>query len=109
MGSLQMHSLACSAWETVGICSRHTDIGKAQVSAQRASCLEETYNYLLIDEKISWLHRKDLMVTEIKLPTFAGSWKNQESFRKISSFVLLTKPKPLTMWITKNCGKLLNR
>ena len=109
MGSLQMHSLACSAWETVGICSRHTDIGKAQVSAQRASCLEETYNYLLIDEKISWLHRKDLMVTEIKLPTSAGSWKNQESFRKTSSFVLLTKPKPLTMWITKNCGKLLNR
>ena len=59
MGSLQMHSLACSAWETVGICSRHMDIGKAQVSTQRASCLEETYNYLLIDEKISWLQRSN--------------------------------------------------
>ena len=46
---------------------------------------------------------------EIKLPTFAGSWKKQESSRKTSTSVLLTTPKPLTMWITTNCGKFLNR
>ena len=39
---------------------------------------------------------------EIKLPTSSGSWKKQESFRKISIFVLLTMPKPLTVWITIN-------
>ena len=33
------------------------------------------------------------------------SSKKQESFRKISISVLLTMPKPLTMWITINCGK----
>ena len=35
------------------------------------------------------------------------SWiiKNQESSRKISTFALLTMPKPLTVWITINCGK----
>ena len=39
---------------------------------------------------------------EIKLPTFAGSWKKQESFRKTSIFALLTMPKPLTVWIAIN-------
>ena len=42
---------------------------------------------------------------EIKLPTSAGSWKKQESSRKTSISVLLTMPKPLTVWITINCGK----
>ena len=39
---------------------------------------------------------------EIKLPTFAGSLKKQESSRKTSISVSLTKPKPLTVWITIN-------
>ena len=39
---------------------------------------------------------------EIKLPTSAGSWKNQESSRKTSISALLTMPKPLTVWITIN-------
>ena len=42
---------------------------------------------------------------EIKLPTFAGSSKKQESFRKTSISAFLTMPKPLTVWITINCGK----
>ena len=32
---------------------------------------------------------------EIKLPTYAGSWKNQESSRKTSISALLTMPKSL--------------
>ena len=39
---------------------------------------------------------------EIKLPTSAGSWKKQENSRKTFISVLLTMPKPLTMWITIN-------
>ena len=42
---------------------------------------------------------------EIKLPTSAGSWKKQESSRKTSTSASLTMPKPLTVWITINCGK----
>ena len=42
---------------------------------------------------------------ESKLPTSAGSWKKQESSRKTSVSALLTMPKPLTVWITINCGK----
>ena len=30
-------------------------------------------------------------------------------FQKTSTFALLTTPKPLTVWITTNCGKFLNR
>ena len=39
---------------------------------------------------------------EIKFPTYAGSWKKQESSRKASISSLLTMPKPLTVWITIN-------
>ena len=46
---------------------------------------------------------------EIKLPTSPGSLKKQESSRKISTSALLTMPKPLTLWITTNCGKFLKR
>ena len=42
---------------------------------------------------------------EIKLPTSAGSSKKQVSSRKTSISTLLTTPKPLTVWITINCGK----
>ena len=46
---------------------------------------------------------------EIKLPTSAGSSKKQESSRKTSISALLTMPKPLTVWITRNCGKFFKR
>ena len=42
---------------------------------------------------------------EIKLPTSAGSWKKQECSTKTSISALLTMSKPLTLWITINCGK----
>ena len=42
---------------------------------------------------------------EIKLPISAGSSKKQESSRKTSTSALLTMPKPLSVWITTNCGK----
>ena len=42
---------------------------------------------------------------EIKLPMSVGSSKKQESSKKTSSFALLITPKPLTVWITTNCGK----
>ena len=46
---------------------------------------------------------------EIKLPTSAGSWKEQENSRKTSNSALLTMPKPLTVWIAINSGKFLKR
>ena len=46
---------------------------------------------------------------QIKLPTSAGSSKKQESSRKTSISALLTMLKPLTVWITTNCGKFFKR
>ena len=46
---------------------------------------------------------------EIKLPTSIGSQKKQENSRKTSNSASLTTLKPLTVWITINCGKLLKR
>ena len=45
---------------------------------------------------------------EIKLPTFVGLSKKQESSRKTSISVLLTMPKPLAVWITTNSKKFLD-
>ena len=45
---------------------------------------------------------------KIKLSTFIGSLKKQESSKKTSTSASLTTPKPLTVWITTNCGKFFN-
>ena len=52
------------------------------------------------------MFKLNLEKAEIKLPTSVGSQKKEESFRKTSTFASLTTPKPLTVWITTNCGKL---
>ena len=44
---------------------------------------------------------------EIKLPAFSRSWRKQGNSRKTSAS--LTTLKPLTVWITRNCGKFLKR
>ena len=44
---------------------------------------------------------------EINLLSFFGSSKKQENSRKASTSALLNIPKPLAVWITKNCGKFL--
>ena len=46
---------------------------------------------------------------EIKLPISTGLSKKQESSRKTSISALLIMPKPLTVWITTNCGKFFKR
>ena len=42
---------------------------------------------------------------EIKLPTSTGSSKKQECSRKTYISPLLIMSKPLTVWITINCGQ----
>ena len=43
--------------------------------------------------------------TRDQIANIAESLKKQESFRKTSISSLLIMPKPLTVWITINCGK----
>ena len=44
-----------------------------------------------------------------QMASILGSSKKQESSWKTSISALLTMPKPLTVWITANCGKFLKR
>ena len=47
--------------------------------------------------------------TRDQIVNFCWITKKQESSRKTSTYALLTTPKPLTVWITTNCGKFLKR
>ena len=46
---------------------------------------------------------------EIKLSTSVESLKKEESSRKTSTSSFLTRPKPLTVWITTNSGQFFKR
>ena len=56
--------------------------------------------------KLDWEKAEE---PEIKLQTSTGSLKKQESSRKTPTSALLTRPKPLAVWITTNCGKFWKR
>ena len=51
--------------------------------------------------KLDWEKAEE---PEMKLPTSVGSSEKQKSSRKTFISVLFTMPKPLTVWITTNCG-----
>ena len=42
---------------------------------------------------------------EVKLPTSVRSQKKEENSRKTPTSASLTMQKPLTVWITTNCGQ----
>ena len=69
--------------------------------------LQQYMNRELPDVQVGF--RKKAEEPEVKLPTTVGSSKKQENSRKTSISALLTMPKPLTVWITINCGKFLRR
>ena len=50
-----------------------------------------------------------LLCSFVKLLLKINNCLKQESSRKTSTTALLTMPKPLTVWITRNCGKFWKR
>ena len=76
--------------------------------------LDKAVVYVIILVSFLWLCLLKLVLEkaegqEIKLPNSSGSSKKQESSRKTSISALLTMPKPLSVWITINCGKFWKR
>ena len=65
--------------------------------------LQQYMNHELPDIQAGF--RKDRGIRDQIANIFYGSSKKQESSRKTSITALLTMPKPLTVWITINCGK----
>ena len=88
----------CSNYCTIALISHASKVMLTVVQAR----LQQYVNCELPDVQAGFRKGRG---TEIKLPTSTGSLKKQESSRKTSISALLTMPKPLTVWITKNCGK----
>ena len=88
----------CSNYCTIALISHAS---KARLKILQAR-LQQYMNCELPDVQAGFRKGRE---PEIKLPTSAGSWKKQESSRKTSISASLTMPKPLTVWITINCGK----
>ena len=64
--------------------------------------LQQYMNHELPDVQAGFIKGRG---TRDQIANIHGSWKKQESCRKTSISALLTMPKPLTVWITINCGK----
>ena len=90
----------CSNYHTIALISHASEVMLRILQAR----LQQYMNFQMFK-----LDLEKAEEPEIKLPTSAGSWKKQESSRKTSISALLTMPKPLTVWITTNCGKFFKR
>ena len=88
----------CSNYHTIALISHASKVMLKILQAR----LQQYVNHELSDVQAGFRKGRE---PEIKLPTSTGSWKKQESSRKTSISALLTMPKPLTVWITINCGK----
>ena len=88
----------CSDYRTVSLISHASKVMLKILQARLQQYVNENFQmFKLVLEKAE--------EQEIKLPTSAESLKKQESSRKTSVSALLTMPKPLTVWITINCGQ----
>ena len=92
----------CSNYCTIALISH---VSKEMLKILQAR-LQQFVNCELADVQAILEKAEEL---EIKLPTSVGSSKKQESCRKTYTSASLTMPKPLTVWITINCGKFFKR
>ena len=92
----------CSNYRTIALISHANEVMLKILQAR----LQQYMNPELPDVQAGFRKPEE---PEIKLPTSAGLSKKQESSRKTSISALLTMPKPLTVWITINCGKFFKR
>ena len=87
---------SCSNYRTIALISHAS---KVMLKILR---LQQYMNRELPDVQLVLEAAEEL---EIKFPISVGPSKKQESSRKTSTSALLTMTKPLTVWITINCGK----
>ena len=92
----------CSNYHTIALISQASKV-MLKILQDR---LQQYVNRELPDVQAGFRKGKG---TRDQIATSIGSWRKQESSSETSTSALLTVPKPLTVWITTNCGKLLNR
>ena len=92
----------CSNYHTIALIS-HASKVMLKILQSR---LQQFMNRELPDVQAGFRKRKRKQRSNCQS---AGSSKKQESSRKISISAFLTMPKPLTVWITINCGQFWER
>ena len=88
----------CSNYHTIALTSHASKVMLKILQAR----LQQYVNRELPDVQAGFRKGRG---TRDQIANICGSQKKQESSRKTSISALLTMPKPLTVWITINCGK----
>ena len=88
----------CSNYRMIALISH---VSKVMLKILQAR-LQKYVNHELSDVQAGFRKGRG---TRDQTATPTGSLKKQDSSRKTSISALLTMPKPLTVWITINCGK----
>ena len=96
------NSKECSNYHTIAVIS-HTS--KVMLKILQAS-LQQYLNREFPDVQAGFRKGRE---TKDQIDNICWIIKKEESSRKASTSALLTMPKPLTMWITLNCGKFWKR
>ena len=95
----------CSNYHIIALTSQASKVMLKILQARLQKYMKKLLHRSTVNFQMFKLVLEKAEEPEIKLPTSAGSSKKKESSRKISISDLLTMPKPLTVWITINCGK----
>ena len=88
----------CSDYYTIALISHASKVMLKILQAR-------LQQYITVNFQMFNLDLEKAEEPEIKWPTSIGSSVKQESSRKPSTSALSSMPKPLTVWITRNCGK----
>ena len=88
----------CSNYHTIALISHASKVMLKILQARLQRYVNENFQMFKLD-----LEKAE--EPEIQWPTSTGSQKKQQNSIKTSTSALLTMPKPLTVWITMNCGK----
>ena len=92
----------CSSYRTIALISHASKVMLKILQAR----LQHYVNHELPDVQAGFRKGRG---TRDEIANIHWSSKKQENSRKTSLSALLTMPKPLTVWITINCGKFWKR
>ena len=92
----------CSNYHTVALISHASKVMLKILQAR----LQQYVNHELPDVQSGFRKGRG---TREQIANICWTIKKQESSRKTSISALLTMPKPLTVWITTNCGKFFKK
>ena len=90
----------CLNYRTIAFISHASKVMPKILQAR----LQEYVNHEISDVQVGFRKGRG---TRDQIANIRWIIKKQESSRKTSISALLTMPKPLTVWITTNCGKFL--